>query len=222
VIVDEDWAVGPGLDSGVFSTTQREDGSLQLVAGRYPLYTYGGDASPGDTTGHGSGDVWFAIAPDGTLIAPDASGAAAQPATDAPATDDPYAPSPADDAGETSEQAPDEPATVSVAPSALGDIMVDADGMTLYGLTNDEGGTPTCEDACAEAWPPLIVDGTELPAQLDPNLFSVVGRPDGTMQLKAGKWPLYRFVGDSAPGDTTGQGSGGVWFVVAPDGKLIK
>ena len=69
VIVDADWAVGPGLDTGIFSTTEREDGTLQLVAGKYPLYTYGGDAVPGDTTGHGSGDVWFAMNLDGTLIA---------------------------------------------------------------------------------------------------------------------------------------------------------
>ena len=47
-------------------------------------------------------------------------------------------------------------------------------------------------------------------------------RPDGTHQLKAGKWPLYRFAGDSEPGDTNGQGSGGVWFVVDGLGGLIK
>ena len=40
--------------------------------------------------------------------------------------------------------------------------------------------------------------------------------------LKVGKWPLYRFAGDAAPGDINGQGSGGVWFVVGADGKLIK
>jgi predicted lipoprotein with Yx(FWY)xxD motif len=40
--------------------------------------------------------------------------------------------------------------------------------------------------------------------------------------LKVGKWPLYRFAGDAAPGDTNGQGSGGVFFVVGADGKLIK
>lgn len=217
VIVDEEWAVGPGLDTGVFSTTEREDGSLQLVAGKFPLYTYGGDAAPGDTTGHGSGDVWFAMNLDGTLIAADATGAAPETTVAVPADS-----LPANDAEETSEQAPDEPPAVSVAPSPLGDLMVDAGGMTLYGFTNDEDGVPTCTDGCAEAWPPLTVEGTELPPQLDPNLFSLVERPDGTMQLKAGKWPLYRFAGDSAPGDVNGQGSGDVWFAVAPDGKLIK
>ena len=57
---------------------------------------------------------------------------------------------------------------------------------------------------------------------LDQPLFSTVDRPDGSMQLKMGKWPLYTFSGDAAPGDVNGQGSGGSWFVVAQDGKLVK
>ncbi len=113
-------------------------------------------------------------------------------------------------------------APVSEAETDLGTVLVDAEGLTLYGLTDDTDGVSTCDDACADAWPPLTVDGTELPAGLDPNLFSVVERSDGTFQLNAAKWPLYRFAGDAAPGDINGQGSGGVWFAVAPDGSLIK
>jgi predicted lipoprotein with Yx(FWY)xxD motif len=94
--------------------------------------------------------------------------------------------------------------------------------MTLYGFTKDTDGAPTCQGDCANAWPPLLVDGAELPDGLDPAVFSVVERPDGTSQLVAGAWPLYRFAGDAAPGDTNGQGSGGVWFVVDPVGGLIK
>lgn len=224
VIVDTDWAVGPGLDTGVFSTTERDDGTLQLVAGKYPLYTYGGDATPGDTTGQGSGDVWFAMNLDGTLISGAAAPDAATPETTAAAPSDPYGQAAAPEPTAPAEDAPatDAPAPIAIAPSDLGDIMVNGDGMTVYGFTNDEDGTPTCEGGCAEAWPAVTVDGTELPAGLDPNLFSVVERPDGQMQLKAGKWPLYTFAGDEAPGDVNGQGSGDVWFVLDPAAKLIK
>ncbi len=90
VIVDADWAVGPGLDTGVFSTTERDDGSLQLVAGKFPLYTYGGDAAPGDTTGQGSGDVWFAMNLDGTLN--DGAATAATETTEAAAPETTAAP----------------------------------------------------------------------------------------------------------------------------------
>ena len=111
---------------------------------------------------------------------------------------------------------------MQTAPTELGDVLVDEAGLTLYGFTKDADGMPTCEGACAEAWPPLLVDGAELPAGLDPAVFSVVERGDGSHQLKAGKWPLYRFAGDAAPGETNGQGSGDVWFVVDPLGGLIK
>jgi predicted lipoprotein with Yx(FWY)xxD motif len=112
-------------------------------------------------------------------------------------------------------------APVSRGDTGLGTVLVDAEGLTLYGLTDDTGGVSTCDGACADAWPPLTLDGPDLPAGLDADVFSVVERSDGTFQLKAGEWPLYRFAGDAAPGDTNGQGSGGVWFAAAPDGSLI-
>jgi predicted lipoprotein with Yx(FWY)xxD motif len=122
--------------------------------------------------------------------------------------------------GATPEAAADA-APVGQADTGLGTVLVDGEGLTLYGLTDDTGGTPTCDGACADAWPPLTIDGSELPAGLDPGVYSVVERSDGTFQLAAGEWPLYRFAGDARPGDTNGQGSGGVWFAVAPDGSLI-
>ena len=215
VIVDADWKVGPGLDTGVFSTTEREDGSLQLVAGKFPLYTYGGDAAAGDTTGQGSGDVWFAMNLDGTLISDDAT-----PTDEGKDAAKHQAPETTDEAPETT--AAPAPAPVSIATTSLGDVIVDADGMTLYAFTKDGDGTPTCNDKCAAAWPPVIVDSAELPAGLDANILSVVDRADGSHQLKAGKWPLYHFAGDGARGDVNGQGSGGIWFVLDPTAKLIK
>ncbi|MEM9515938.1 MAG: hypothetical protein AAGA42_13890 [Actinomycetota bacterium] len=110
---------------------------------------------------------------------------------------------------------------VTVVDSELGEILADANGFTLYGFTEDVDGVPTCEGGCAGAWPPLVLESPELPEGLDAAVFSVVERPDGTPQLKAGDWPLYRFASDFVAGDITGQDSGGVWFVVAPDGSLI-
>jgi predicted lipoprotein with Yx(FWY)xxD motif len=102
----------------------------------------------------------------------------------------------------------------------LGPVLTDAEGLTLYAFTNDTDGTSTCEGGCAEAWPPVAVDGAELPEGLDADVFSVVERSDGTYQLAANGAPLYTYASDAAPGDTTGQGSGGVWYVVTPDGDL--
>jgi predicted lipoprotein with Yx(FWY)xxD motif len=47
-----------------------------------------------------------------------------------------------------------------------------------------------------------------------------IERSDGSTQLAVGNWPLYLFSGDAVPGELNGQGSGGVWFAVAPDGSL--
>jgi predicted lipoprotein with Yx(FWY)xxD motif len=132
-------------------------------------------------------------------------------------------PSTADDGPEAAAapEAAADAAPVGRGDTDLGTVLVDAEGLTLYGLTDDTGGVSTCDGACAEAWPPLTVAGPDLPAGLDSDLFNVVERTDGSFQLVAGEWPLYRFAGDAAPGDTNGQGSGGVWFAVAPDGSLI-
>ena len=81
----------------------------------------------------------------------------------------------------------------------------------------------SCTGACANTWPPALVTGAvKVDGNLSGGLFSVITRPDGTKQLEAGKWPLYTFSGDSGPGDTNGQGSGGSWFVVGTQATLVK
>ena len=232
VVVPANWTVAPGVDSGIFNTITRPDGTLQLVAGKYPLYASSGDTAPGDVNGQGSGDVWFVVDTTGALVEGDA------PTEDAPTdatAEDPtaqdettgYATEDATTEDATTEDATTEDATTEDAPqpvfvgeTPLGVALTDADGSTLYGFTNDGDGHPTCNDACADAWPPLLVDSDTLPEGLDAAVFSVVSRDDGSFQLKAGKWPLYRFAGDDEPGQTNGQGSGDVWFVVNPDGSL--
>jgi predicted lipoprotein with Yx(FWY)xxD motif len=111
-------------------------------------------------------------------------------------------------------------AVVKTSESDLGDILTTKDGMTVYGFKNDMNGESSCVDGCASAWPPVMVDSEQLPSGMDSDVFAVITRPDGTYQLKAGDWPLYTFMGDSSAGQTNGQGTGGVWFVVKPDGSL--
>jgi predicted lipoprotein with Yx(FWY)xxD motif len=98
---------------------------------------------------------------------------------------------------------------LKAASSSLGQILVDAQGRTLYAFTNDVNAQTTCTGTCAEAWPPQIVDESWTVAPgLDSGIFSTSARGDGTLQLMAGKFPLYYFSGDAKPGDVNGQGSG--------------
>lgn len=113
--------------------------------------------------------------------------------------------------------------TVAVAATDLGGTLVDGDAHTLYVFDDDTPGEPsTCTAACADAWPPLVVDGEPVLGEgLDPAAFTTITRPDGGGQLAVDGRPLYRFAGDADPGDTTGHGSQGLWWAVGPDGAPL-
>jgi predicted lipoprotein with Yx(FWY)xxD motif len=122
-----------------------------------------------------------------------------------------------------SEPASAEPAAdgvVLVADSALGPILTDATGMTLYLFTNDSPGESACSGDCAAAWPPLTV-GSAADAVAGDGVTGELGtieREDGTLQVTIEGVPLYLYAADSEPGDLSGHQAGGVWFAVAPDG----
>ena len=121
-------------------------------------------------------------------------------------------------------------ATVEVSESTdFGSILVDGEGMSLYVFMADtqDSGTSACTDAeCAADWPPLLTDGDPVAGEgVDQTLLGTITRDDGTTQVTYNGWPLYRFSGDTAPGDTNGQGLeefGGLWFLVSPTGEAIE
>lgn len=114
-------------------------------------------------------------------------------------------------------------AAVEVASSDLGDILVDAEGKTLYLFLNDTDGESTCYDDCEANWPPLVAEGDPVAGDgADASKLGTTERTDGTMQVTYDGRPLYSFAADEAAGDLNGQGIGEVWFVVAPDGSAIE
>lgn len=112
---------------------------------------------------------------------------------------------------------------VAVAETSLGEVLVDGDGMTLYMFDADEAGAPTCYDACAQAWPPLIVDDDPVAgAGVDAALLSTTARDDGSQQVTYAGWPLYHWAGDSSPGDVDGQAVDDAWWVMTADGDVVR
>ena len=110
-------------------------------------------------------------------------------------------------------------ATIVLASNSLGTILTDgANGLTLYTFAADTAGSGTsaCYGTCATNWPPLL--SSSIPSQpsgLGAPL-GLISRTDGTQQVTMGGMPLYLFKGDTAPGDTSGNGInafGGVWSV---------
>jgi predicted lipoprotein with Yx(FWY)xxD motif len=125
-----------------------------------------------------------------------------------------------DETTTTAPPASDPVPTLDVADSSLGEIVVDADGATLYVFVPDAGGASTCYDQCEENWPPLV-GAVQAGEGIDASLLGTTERTDGSVQVTYAGWPLYTFAGDAAAGDTNGQGLNEIWWVVAPDGSAI-
>ena len=123
----------------------------------------------------------------------------------------------------SAQAAPQAKNTLVAAKSRYGTVLFDGKGRVLYGFTHDKRGKPsTCYGACARAWP-VYFKASALRAGkgVKQKLIGTVKRKDGRLQVTYNGWPLYRFTGDSAAGDTNGQGQGGVWSVIDSTGNPI-
>ena len=143
------------------------------------------------------------------------------------ATTPPAASSPAAEPS-TSEpsESPDASATstsLMVADSALGEIVVDGEGMTVYMFDNDTqgSGSSACEGQCAVNWPAVTTDaGTPDVEGVTGEVGTITG-VDGATQVTLNGWPLYYYIDDAAPGDVAGQGVNEVWWVLSPEGERM-
>ncbi|MEJ2853448.1 MULTISPECIES: hypothetical protein [unclassified Saccharothrix] len=103
----------------------------------------------------------------------------------------------------------------------VGWFVADAGGFALYRYDKDTAkpSKSTCDGDCAKTWPPVLVGEHTMTSGVDPTTVGSVTRADGKKQVTLSGWPLYRYTGDKKAGDVTGQGKGGTWFVVTPEGK---
>jgi predicted lipoprotein with Yx(FWY)xxD motif len=181
---------GEGV-TGTLGTITRPDGKRQVTYNGIPLYFFAGnanaagDAKPGDTNGQGIGGVWFILKSATQIIG-------------------------------------GEPVEVAFRHTeTLGRILTANKGFSLYQFLNDKGSESVCYDGCAKVWPPLLI-GKDLAPSAGRGIHDGLGttiRRDGNRQVTFQGIPLYFFAGnpntpgDATPGDTNGQGIGGVWFV---------
>jgi predicted lipoprotein with Yx(FWY)xxD motif len=115
-------------------------------------------------------------------------------------------------------------ATVSVAKTGLGKVLVDSQGRTLY-LFKGASGTKSAPTSAFAAWPPLRASGKPTVGRgAKASLVGTAKDAAGQTQVTYKGHPLYTFVKDQKPGDTTGEGViafGGTWLVVSPAGNAI-
>jgi D-xylose transport system substrate-binding protein len=117
-------------------------------------------------------------------------------------------------------------ATIQVTNNAtLGNILTDSKGMTLYIFKKDTTpGTSACTGQCATLWPPFTVPAGTTPSAgsgITGTLGTITRSDDNSTQVTINNQPLYYYSKDTNPGDTTGQGFGGFWYVVGSDGNPI-
>ncbi|MFF3611970.1 SCO0930 family lipoprotein [Streptomyces sp. NPDC002580] len=106
----------------------------------------------------------------------------------------------------------------------LGDIVVDKNGMTVYRFMKDQAwpvSKSACTGACLEKWPAVAPVAEADTKGVKKKGLMPFTRPDGVKQMSVNCWPIYTFSGDTAPGDTNGQGVGGTWYAVSPEGKPV-
>lgn len=110
---------------------------------------------------------------------------------------------------------------VEVATNArFGLILVDPTGHTLYRTSTETAGGIaglTCVGSCTATWHPLLLppgDLQPIPGAGVSGHLGVVSRPNGSSQVSWQGSPLYTYAGDSAPGQTNGQGADHTWSVV--------
>lgn len=129
-------------------------------------------------------------------------------------------------ATETGTATATETATVDLktASSSKGEIVVDGKGMSVYYFTKDvkDSGKSNCTGDCLVAWPPVLTTNETPKVEGVTGKVGTIDTPDGKKQVTIEGMPVYLWEKDKAPGDITGQGVGNVWYLVAPDGTMIK
>ena len=114
-------------------------------------------------------------------------------------------------------------ASLMMANSSLGSIVVDGSGKVVYQFDADTKGSgkSSCTGSCLTSWPPVHAGaGTPKLTGVTGAVATITGT-DGQPQLTLNGWPLYYFAGDAAAGDTKGQGVGGKWWVLTPAGEPV-
>jgi predicted lipoprotein with Yx(FWY)xxD motif len=197
----DDATAGAGVDEALLGSVTRSDGTKQLTIDGWPAYRFAKDTSAGDVNGQGVGGTWYALAPDGKK----AQGGARAEAGDLP--------------GLSTRKDP-----------KLGEIVIDKNGMTVYRFMKDSPWPmkTACTGACLDKWPVIApvdaadTEGIDLKGSGPRGQgYVVFDRPDGLKQQTIDCVPIYTFAGDKKPGDINGQGVGGTWFAIRPDGKPV-
>jgi predicted lipoprotein with Yx(FWY)xxD motif len=113
-------------------------------------------------------------------------------------------------------------AKVLVRSTAVGKVLVDARGRTLYTRSIDVSRKSTCYGSCAAAWPPFLTSAKPLAGSgAKQSLLGTTRRTNGTLQVTYAGHPLYYNRQDAQPGEISAQGTASNWWLIGSSGKKI-
>ena len=98
-------------------------------------------------------------------------------------------------------------------------VLTNARGFTLYSFAPDTATTSHCNGSCAAYWPPVIGIPDAGPGVT--GRLGTITRTGGATQATYNGHPLYTYVGDTQPGQTSGNNlnlNGGLWHEVTISG----
>jgi len=200
VLAPNGFQVQEGIEEDLVGVIDRPDGGKQLTLNGWPLYYYFKDLELGQTAGQGIGGTWFAIAPNGKKAEETGAGQ-----------------------GQVQGQVQGNQQILRVAElDGFSPVVVNGKGRTIYRFEK-ESNDPTkiaCVDDCLKVWEPVLApNGVDIKTGVKEGLVGTIERPDGGKQLTLNGWPMYYYFKDLKLGQTAGQGIGGTWFAIAPNGK---
>ena len=115
--------------------------------------------------------------------------------------------------------------TLKVEKTKIGKVVANTQLHTLYIFRKDKGTTSNCYGACAAVWPPALATGKPKAGPgIKASLIGTTKRKDGKLQVTYKGRPLYTYVKDKKPGQTSGEGStlfGAGWYALTPTGIQI-
>lgn len=115
------------------------------------------------------------------------------------------------------------PVVLRTAHTGAGEVVVDAAGYAVYLYWPDVPGAQrsSCAGDCAAEWPPITTTSRTPRADGVTAKLGEIPAPSGGWQVTLDGRPLYHFDGDTSAGMINGQGAGGVWWLLAPDGTRV-
>jgi predicted lipoprotein with Yx(FWY)xxD motif len=119
-------------------------------------------------------------------------------------------------------------AKLQVRHTAVGNIIVSGGGLTVYAFTRDSRRRDRCVTigGCTDIWPPYTTNAAPQGGRgVRHSLLGTIMLAGGVRQVTYAGHPLYTYIGNSGPGDTSYVGVsqfGGRWLGLTASGHLVK